>query len=130
MKAPALLSVLLLAACAATPPENLVGTWQVQEADTAALPPQVKLELRADGRFTASGGCNNLVGQYRTSSGRLTFSDAASTLMACPDKQQTDTDARLGAAVGQARTYRISGTQMEWLDGNGKTVLKAQKTAP
>lgn len=119
---------LLLAACAATPPGNPVGTWQVQEADTAALPAQVTLELRSDGRFITAGGCNSLSGQYRSSGSSLKFADAASTLMACPD-QQMDTDARLGAAIGKARTYRVNGTQMEWLDENGNTVLKAQKAA-
>ncbi|OSI14081.1 hypothetical protein BWD09_11500 [Neisseria dentiae] len=36
-------------------------------------------------------------------------------------------DDRLAAAVRQTVSYRISGTQLEWLDENGNTVLKARR---
>lgn len=130
MKPVALFAALLLAACVAAPSADLAGKWRVQEADSVAMPEGVSITLRADGHFHTDGGCNNLFGRYRQSGNRLIFSDAASTLKACVDKQYMEIDNRLGAAIGPHRTYRTSGTQLEWLDDNGKVVLKAVKDEP
>ena len=130
MKPVTLFAALLLAACATAPSAGLAGKWRVQEADSVAIPEGVSITLRADGHFHTDGGCNNLFGRYRQSGNRLIFSDAASTLKACVDKQYMEIDNRLGAAIGPHRTYRTSGTQLEWLDDNGKVVLKAVKDEP
>lgn len=121
--------LLLLSACTAMPSENLTGTWWVEEADSAAMPEKVSITLRADGHFSTVGGCNSLFGRYRQSGRSLIFSDTASTLRACFDESYMETDRRLAAAFGSHRTYRISGTRLEWLNESGKVVLKARKTA-
>ncbi|MBF0803666.1 MULTISPECIES: META domain-containing protein [unclassified Neisseria] len=134
MKPLTLFAALLPAACvaapSAAPSAGLAGKWQVQEADSAAMPEGVSITLLADGYFHTDGGCNRLFGRYRQSGNRLIFSDAASTLKACADGQHMEIDSRLGTAVGTHRTYRISGTQLEWFNDNGKVVLKAVKSEP
>lgn len=128
MKTPALFSALLLATCAAAPSENLVGKWRIQQAGAAAVNGGMTLEFKPDGLMFAGGGCNNASGGYRLHGSRLNI-ELSFTEKACAEPLM-QLDAQLAEAAGQTASYRISGTQLEWLDGNGKTVLKARKAAP
>ncbi|MGD1892103.1 MAG: copper resistance protein NlpE N-terminal domain-containing protein [Cyclobacteriaceae bacterium] len=73
---------------------TLIDTyWKLQEIDGQAIDLSATAGrgafLKMDGstmRFSGNGGCNNLIGTYELAGeNSITFSDAASTRMACPD---------------------------------------------
>jgi len=63
------------------------GVWNISAiGDKPTLfPSRTELVLFADGRVSATVGCNRLIGGYRRHGGILSFGRIASTLMACPD---------------------------------------------
>jgi heat shock protein HslJ len=93
----------------------LVGTyWKLVELNgqpfTSAGKPGF-LMLQADGRFSASAGCNTLKGGYETKNNfDLSFKpNMASTMMACPDAQMEE---RFKEVLSNVNNYAISGNNL------------------
>lgn len=85
----------------------------------------VWLELdAAKKRFHGKGGCNNISGGYTTAGDKITFSQAMSTRMACPDtdvmRREADFLKQLG---GHTFNYTVSGETISLYE-NGKIVLQ------
>lgn len=92
--------IMLLASCAVRKPSGhevavLVGKqWQLVELHGEVVPakvngkmPFLKLE-EANGRYSASGGCNGIGGEYTLQKNNgIAFSRGMSTMMACPEMQ-------------------------------------------
>ena len=76
-------------------------------------------------RFGGSGGCNALLGGYRLDGERLEFSQAASTMMACPEGMQTE--AAFAAALTQVRSWRVIGEHLELLDADGVPLARLER---
>ena len=79
-----------------------------------------------DPRFTATVGCNQILGSYRLESDRLTFGTGADDAMACPPplgawEGQLARDARADAV-----SWRIDGQTLELLDGEGNPLALLQ----
>ena len=74
----------------------------------------------ASRRVTGSGGCNRFTGSYQLDGDHLTFSQMASTMMACLDGMETETT--FLKTLTQVRTWKIMGQQLE-LYGSGDQVL-------
>lgn len=78
------------------------------------------LTLRANGAAEGNGGCNRFRGNYFSETpNALIFSPLMSTRMACP---AMETENGFTQALGQARTYRISGDTL-WVLGAGAAPL-------
>lgn len=93
----------------------LVGTyWKLVELNgqpfTSAGKPGF-LMLQADGRFSASAGCNTILGGYETKNNfDLSFKpNMASTMMACPDAQ---TEEQFKEVLSNVNNYAISGNNL------------------
>ncbi|HEY9256760.1 META domain-containing protein [Chitinophaga sp.] len=75
-------------------------------------------------RFQGKGGCNNVSGGYTTSGNKITFTQAMSTRMACPDadvmRREADFLKQLG---GHTFTYTIAGETVNLYE-NGKLTLQ------
>lgn len=84
------------------------------------------LILRAgEARFTATAGCNQLIGGYETEGESLRFGAAAATRMAC----QPPLDARerrLADALANTRSWRIAGPALELRDGEQRPLALFQ----
>lgn len=66
--------------------------------------------LETDGRYTASGGCNGIGGEYTLSkNGRIKFSQGMSTMMACEDM---DVEDQLKKVLAAADNYTINGNTL------------------
>ena len=82
-----ILVALALAACAAVSapaPPGLVGQWRVEDLDGRGVLDRPSLTVAfADGRVSASGGCNRLSGTYEQSGARIRIGSLVSTRMAC-----------------------------------------------
>ena len=121
-----LLALLLLAACATTGTTLENTYWKLVLLDGAPVPPtqrEAHFILRpADKRVSGSGGCNGLGGTYELDGDNLKFGQMIRTMMACPTGM--DTENGFLAALGEARTARVSGQQLILLDAEGRPLAR------
>jgi len=85
--------------------------------------PEANIILHPANRtVTGSGGCNRLSGSYSLNGNRLSFGSIASTMMACVAGMETER--ALLNALGRARTWRISGQNLELFDDRGNSLAR------
>jgi heat shock protein HslJ len=75
-------------------------------------------------RVSGSGGCNPLVGSYELNADKLTFRQIAGTLMACLEGM--DTEKAFLNVLNQAKRWKITGQQLELLDGSGHSLARLE----
>jgi heat shock protein HslJ len=93
--------------------------------ETTALTPMLSATFGADGAFTGVA-CNDLSGRYAvTGADGLTITDLTATRKACP-ADQAALEAQYTAALGQVRTYAISGDTLTLRDSAGATQVTMQ----
>ncbi len=123
---------------AAQPPKpdgSLTDTyWKLTEVDGQPVlvndgmhEPNLVLQGQ-DGRFAGSGGVNRLMGAYTVDGNSLTFSNAASTMMAGPPEAMAQEQTIVGA-LPRVRGFAISGDQLTLLGDAGQPVFKAVAVA-
>lgn len=72
-------------------------------------------------RLAGNSGCNKLMGSYRVVSERITFSQVATTKMACPAPQMKTEQAFL-AALKQVTAWSVNGATLVLTGDNNKTL--------
>jgi heat shock protein HslJ len=72
-------------------------------------------------RVSGSGGCNQFVGSWQAIGDRIEFGQMASTMMACAHGM--DAEGSFLKALGNVTRWRISGRELELMDGAGLVVL-------
>jgi heat shock protein HslJ len=99
-------------------------TWLPGTTVEAVAPQQAAyIELDpASHRMRGSGGCNQLMGGYELEGDHLKFAGAARTMMACAHGMATE-DA-LVKALDNVREWKVSGSTLRLLDGNGQAVAR------
>jgi uncharacterized lipoprotein YbaY/heat shock protein HslJ/uncharacterized lipoprotein NlpE involved in copper resistance len=86
------------------------------EVGAAEGPREPNLILRAGApQFTATVGCNQLMGSFELDGDRLKFGPAGRTMMACPAPLD-GWEKRLGAVLAATAGWRIDGQTLELLD--------------
>lgn len=81
-----------------------------------------------ESRFAGSGGVNRLMGGYTLDGDSLTFSNAASTMMAGPPEAMAQ-EQTIVTALPNVRTFAIVGDQLTLLGGAGQPVFRAVAVA-
>ena len=71
-------------------------------------------------RVSGSGGCNRLMGSYALKGDELTFSQMASTMMACPEGM--DTEKAFLKAIEEVKTWKVTQRKLELFDAGGNAV--------
>lgn len=108
--------------------EDLIGvSWRLVDLDGepashGAGDRTVDLMFDESGRVSGFGGCNRYMGGYEHHDDRLSFSQLASTMMACPEGM--DLEQRFLRALAQVSAYRLEGGNLALLDGAGKVILR------
>jgi len=93
------------------------------EAVTIAGEREPHLVLHSeDRRVAGSGGCNRLIGGYTLDGERLSFSQVAGTMMACPDGMQYEN--AFHDALKRAVSWKIEGERLELFDETGVSVAQ------
>ncbi|UOQ96135.1 META domain-containing protein [Hymenobacter sp. 5317J-9] len=144
MRLPILISLVMATGCQSRPPQETAAAPPARQAPAAALrethwvprelagrplrlPADTRepyLTLRADGTAEGNGGCNRFRGSFFSEKpNELTFSPLMSTRMACPAMEAENDFTR---ALGQSRTYRISGDTLRLLDATDATVARLE----
>jgi len=75
----------------------------------------------ADGTVVGHAACNRISTTYRQTGAQLSFGDVTSTRMFCPD---LPTETALLDAMHATASWRISGSQLELLNGQRRTVAR------
>lgn len=105
---------------------TLKGTeWAIRRLARTDLPVEAEdswllLDDEED-RFSATVGCNQLVGAFDQKDTRLRFGPAAATMMACPEPVDA-WEAALSEVLNETNSYRIVGTSLEFLDRDGHAI--------
>jgi heat shock protein HslJ len=71
-------------------------------------------------RVSGAGGCNQLVGGWKVDGDRIEFGQMASTMMACAHGM--DAEGEFLKALESANRWRVSGQELELMDGAGLVV--------
>lgn len=105
------------------------GVWNITAIDGKAtiFPSRTELVFYPDGRFSATVGCNRLIGSYRRHGAVLSIGRMASTMMACPDGLQQQERLFIDA-LQQLDGYKIDpeAGRMVLMAG-GKPLISARK---
>jgi copper homeostasis protein (lipoprotein) len=78
-----------------------------------------------EARFTATAGCNQLMGSYEAGGERLRFGAVAATFMACPPPLD-ERERRLADVLANTRTWRIAGPALELGDADQRPLALLQ----
>ncbi|WP_298845982.1 META domain-containing protein [uncultured Salinicola sp.] len=114
--------------------EALVGTyWKLMTLDGEPVPVadnqrEAHLVLDAQGRVSGSTGCNRLMGGYRLEGDTLTFTQLASTRMACPGEMATLEQGWL-ATLSETAHYSISGQSLVLKNAGDRTLARLKANA-
>lgn len=132
------LTALLLAvaavvvACSSSSGSSLTGkTWQLtaiteltpafQGVVPAADQSKYTIEFKSDGSFQAKADCNQVSGQYvTTSTGGMTITLGPSTLVACPEGSMGD---QYIAGLGNTASYAIANSALTLTLKDGGTLV-------
>lgn len=71
-------------------------------------------------RVSGSGGCNGLTGGYELNGKELSFSQMATTMMACPEGM--DLERAFLNGLEKARVWKVTGHKLELFDASGNPV--------
>lgn len=105
------------------------GIWNLTQIDgTAALfPSRTELVFFADGRMSATVGCNRLIGSFQRHGGILAFGRIASTMMACTESTMAQ-EQRFARALERVDGFRLSPeTGRLALTAAGEIVIDARR---
>lgn len=90
--------------------DSLAGQ-EVSTLPTGRREPHVILRSGDEPRYSATVGCNGMMGDYTQNGESLSFGSGASTMMACPPPLDV-LERNLGQALAATQKYRINGETM------------------
>lgn len=112
----------------------LRGTlWQLIQLDGQRVTPasgqrMPQLTISADGtQVSGHGGCNRMSGPVEIRGDRISFTQLASTRMACPAGQQLES--AFFDALERSARWKVSGDQLELKDSRGRVLARLQAAA-
>jgi len=79
-------------------------------------------------QVSGSGGCNRITGGFTLEGDRLHLGPLAATMMACVNGMEQEQ--RFLKSLTQVERYRISGRQLQLLDGSGTVLARFEGAAP
>jgi len=110
-----------------TPKVDLIGsTWLAEDIDGGGVidDAQSTLVFGTDGRVSGRGGCNQYGGVVTLKGASMIVDQVFSTKMACAAPALMDQETRFLNALQATRSYRVDGTKLVLVDGEGKARLR------
>jgi putative lipoprotein len=112
---------------------ELAGTWRlvgVRDSDTGeyfafdgGLAEATVAEIDANGRMSATGGCNTIMTRLSRDGGTWRIGPPATTRMACPDPGMADAERSIIEALDHAADLAFDGDTVTFVDGGGAPLL-------
>lgn len=88
-----------------------------------------QLLFASDARqVSGSGGCNRITGSFTLEGDRMRLGPLAGTMMACANGMEQEQ--RFLTALNHVERYRLSGQQLEFLDGSGSVLARFEAAPP
>jgi heat shock protein HslJ len=115
--------------------QALRGSWEVTGLSTGSAISSPVMGSTPTLEFTATdvsgnGGCNTFTGSYALSgSDAITIGPLASTLRACADPAVDAQEQQYLAALGLAKTYRVTGNQVTLFRDGGTIAVTATRAS-
>jgi heat shock protein HslJ len=114
-------------AAAGSTENSLTGTiWNLTSLNGQSLVPTTSItaEFSEDGNLSGSSGCNNYTTTYESDGSNITInmSQAASTMMACPEPIMAQETAYM-QALDQATTYEVNADTLTLFDAADEPVV-------
>lgn len=107
--------------------------WQLTsflDASGAQAAAAVEATMRLEeGRASGNASCNRFFTAYVVEGSQLSFDQAGSTMMACPEPMMSQEQAFL-TNLGLVASYEIAGAQLTLLDADGVAVLTFEVQVP
>jgi heat shock protein HslJ len=101
----------------------LAGTWQLTKLRGAEPSvPGITASFTAAGKLSGFSGCNRYSGRYTTSASKITISDLAMPLMACPEPAMR-TESAYVDALESAKRYSVESGTLTLKGRLGRTLL-------
>ena len=107
---------------------ELVGSWVVELIDERPVIDRspVFIQFTEDDRVSGNSSCNSFIGSYAFSETQLSFAQAASTRMACPQALM-EQEQRFLTALGRVSQVKLENSMLELTDADGALVFKASR---
>jgi heat shock protein HslJ len=115
--------------------EAILGSWTATNyysgdaVESVANGSTLTAEFTAD-QVSGDGGCNTFSASVDTTDTTIRMGPFASTLRACEDPALQDQETAYLAALELARTYRVTGDQLELLRADGGIAATFERSAP
>lgn len=98
-----------------------IGNTEIKTAPTARNIPSLQFDS-ATSRVSGADGCNRIMGGYSVVKDQLTFTQLASTRMACINNDGLDQ--RFNAALEKVTHYQVYAKTLKLLDRNGNLLIQ------
>ena len=109
---------------------DIDGEWNITEIDGARLKPTgsrapfIGFDTK-EGRIYGYSGCNRIMSAIDKKTGKMSFGNMASTMMACPDME---TESKVQGALVKVKSFRKAGeSKVELCDDTGSPVVTLEK---
>ena len=113
--------------------EELAGTWRlvgVRDSDTGryfafdgGLAEATVAEIDADGRMSATGGCNTIMARLSRDGATWRIGPPATTRMACLEPDMADAERSIIKALETAGDLAFDGDTVTFVDSGGAALL-------
>jgi putative lipoprotein len=110
-----------------TPKADLIGsTWIAEDIDGRGVidDAQSTLVFGNDGRVSGRAGCNQYGGAVTLKGASMIVDQVFATKMACAAEALMNQETRFLNALQATRSYRMEGTKLVLVDGEGKGRLR------
>ncbi|AUX78023.1 META domain-containing protein [Sinorhizobium fredii] len=106
-------------------PPELIGSWRAETINSgeAVDDPEVVLEIREDGTFGGTGGCNFFTGAFSLSEGTITFGPTEATHTTCSPAVM-EQEQRLLDLLKAALAWKVNGAMLALAGPDGASVMR------
>ena len=115
-------------AAAAAGESPFAGKWRIAAVRGAHVVDSTitRFEVAAAGRLSTTVGCNQMAGNPAIEGDRVSFGPMAATQMGCPPPLDR-LESKYAAALAAARSWRIEGTKLLLIGGDGETEVTLKR---
>jgi heat shock protein HslJ len=128
------LAALVLAACAGSAPESIVGQWKLVSYGPSDAPDQTpaaedvetSIEFDAEGRMGGNVGCNGFGGDYEVDGDQIKFGPIVSTMMFCEGPAGEQEAATL-TVFHETAKFALEGDRLTITSADGASVIVLER---
>ena len=123
-----LLLAAVLAACAPKTASLENTSWKLIKLGDKDVPAGIEINASFHaGQITGKSACNSYFASYTQKNSSLELGPAGSTMMACLDDGVMQWEIDYLTALGNIKSFKLAGSQLDLLDANNKVIMSFGK---